>query len=48
VVRLVGALAKVGAGERSPEEFRAMLETGKRFQFRPAPAQGLTLVAVEY
>jgi tRNA pseudouridine38-40 synthase len=48
VVRLVGALAKVGSGEQSPEAFTAMLETGKRFQFRPAPAKGLTLVAVKY
>jgi tRNA pseudouridine38-40 synthase len=48
VVRLVGALAKVGSGERSPEQFGAMLYAGERFQFRPAPAKGLTLVAVEY
>ncbi|MDQ3024347.1 MAG: tRNA pseudouridine synthase A [bacterium] len=48
VVRLIGALAKVGSGEESPEAFLAMLHSGKRFQFRPAPAKGLTLVAVEY
>jgi tRNA pseudouridine38-40 synthase len=48
VVRLVGALAKVGSGEQSPATFAAMLSSGERFQFRPAPAQGLTLVDVEY
>jgi tRNA pseudouridine38-40 synthase len=48
VVRLVGALAKVGSGEQSPAAFSAMLSSGERFQFRPAPAQGLTLVDVEY
>lgn len=48
VVRLVGALAKVASGERTPEEFAAMLSSGERFQFRPAPAKGLTLVDVEY
>jgi tRNA pseudouridine38-40 synthase len=48
VVRLVGALAKVGAGDETPEAFAAMLISGERFQFRPAPAKGLTLVEVEY
>jgi tRNA pseudouridine38-40 synthase len=48
VVRLVGALAKVGAGEQTPEAFGAMLNSGQRFQFRPAPAKGLTLVDVKY
>jgi len=48
VVRLVGALAKVGSGEQTPAAFAAMLSSGERFQFRPAPAQGLTLVDVEY
>jgi len=48
VVRIVGALAKVGSGEQLPEALAAMLSSGERFQFRPAPAQGLTLVSVKY
>lgn len=48
VVRLVGALAKVGSGEETPAAFAEMLNSGKRFQFRPAPAKGLTLADVEY
>jgi tRNA pseudouridine38-40 synthase len=48
VVRLVGSLAKVGSGEETPAAFDAMLNSGKRFQFRPAPAKGLTLADVEY
>ena len=46
---LTGTLLEVGLGERKPEEMPAILESLDRTRAgKTAPAQGLTLVQVEY
>lgn len=46
---IVGALAEVGRGKTSPEEFGAYLERGERgSRFMLAPAQGLVFESVSY
>jgi tRNA pseudouridine38-40 synthase len=48
VRRMVGALTPVGAGERSPAEYAALLDGPPASAGPAAPARGLYLVAVEY
>ena len=46
---LTGTLIEVGQGLRKPEEMEAVLASLDRMQAgKTAPAQGLTLVKVEY
>ena len=48
VRRMVGALLSVGTGKLSLEEFKRMLDGQARQAMRPAPAEGLFLVGVQY
>jgi tRNA pseudouridine38-40 synthase len=49
VRRTVGALAQVGLGRQTPEEFAAMLREARPGAAGPtAPAQGLCLMRVTY
>ncbi|MEX2230177.1 MAG: tRNA pseudouridine(38-40) synthase TruA [Dehalococcoidia bacterium] len=48
VRRTVGALARVGRGRMSPEEFAALVDGPPGSAGPTAPPQGLTLVAVRY
>jgi tRNA pseudouridine38-40 synthase len=46
---IVGTLLEVGNGRRSPEEFRALLETPPQGRSAPpAPARGLCLMRVDF
>lgn len=45
---MVGALLSVGTGKLSLEEFKRMLDGQARQAMRPAPAEGLFLVGVQY
>lgn len=46
---LVGTLLEVGTGVRKPEEMTVILQSRNREAAGPmAPAQGLTLISVEY
>ena len=46
---LVGTLVDVGRGKMTPEEFRAVLESGQRARAgRTAPARGLCLMRIRY
>jgi tRNA pseudouridine38-40 synthase len=48
IVRIVGALFSVAAGNLWPEQIRQALENGEQLKFKPAEAKGLTLASVEY
>lgn len=48
IVRLAGALLEVASGRLAPEALEQALTGQQNFKLRPAPAQGLTLIGVEY
>ncbi len=48
VRRMVGALLSVGTGKLSLDEFKRMLEGQAKQAMRPAPAEGLILVGIQY
>lgn len=48
VRNMVGAIAEVGRGITTLEQFKSLLSGGSRVEFGGAPPQGLTLMWVEH
>lgn len=45
---MVGAIAAVGMGKITLDEFEALVQGGRRVAIQGAPAHGLTLIWVEH